>query len=416
MIGLAFLASVAPLILAGFDQGPPETNHTRAGYDQSSYHYPAIDKFARQWPHFDFSDYSAAMTPGYHLVLAAVDRFISGDLRTLRFAGALFSVGLLATLAAALGRSGSLAVAGLLCLPLACSLYVYSSAAWLLPDNAGWWAVLMVLLIALRPRVNGWTYLLGGAAALALVLCRQSHLWVAAPLCAAAWIGGEREDSPSLQSVAGNWGRLTLMAAALVPAVAAVAWFASRWHGMTPPSQRPLVGGANAAGPAIALAVVGTLGLFFLPLFPPVVRRRQLPALAAAGMVIGLVIGALPVSTYSVDQGRFSGVWNAVIWAPTFCDRSPIIIGSSMLGGIVLALWLAALPRRERWIWATAVVAFGAACVATRDAYQRYDEPLVLIGAALSARHVAQRAPRWAWAGPAVLALILAGITVRALR
>ena len=36
-----------------------------------------------------------------------------------------------------------------LCLPLAASLYVISSAVWLLPDNAGWWGVLGLMLYRL---------------------------------------------------------------------------------------------------------------------------------------------------------------------------------------------------------------------------------------------------------------------------
>ena len=65
------------------------------------------------------------------------------------------------------------------CLPLVCSLYVLSSGAWLLPDNAGWWGVAGLLVLGFRQRVDGWSVAGSGLVLLALVLVRQIHLWVA---------------------------------------------------------------------------------------------------------------------------------------------------------------------------------------------------------------------------------------------
>src|SRR5205807_925172 len=81
-------------------------------------------------------------------------------------------------------------------LPFAASVYVVSSAVWLLPDNAGWWGVLALMLISWRPRVDWRTWLLGGLVLLALVFVRQVHAWAAGLLIITAWLG-PAGDAPS---------------------------------------------------------------------------------------------------------------------------------------------------------------------------------------------------------------------------
>src|SRR5215204_5263041 len=70
----------------------------RALFDQDVYHLRAIRTFAQQWPHPDFHDYASATTPGYHLLLALIDRYVSDSVVALRVAGATFTLGMLATL------------------------------------------------------------------------------------------------------------------------------------------------------------------------------------------------------------------------------------------------------------------------------------------------------------------------------
>jgi len=433
------LAAIAfPIILFNCNNG-------RGANDQNTYHLNAIRSFARQWPHFDFSDYSSATTPGYHLALAAVDRVLSDDVRMLRMAGTFFSFGLLATLAICVARYCGTIEAVLLCMPCVCSLYIISSCAWLLPDNAGWWGMLGVLLIALRPTVDRWSYLLGGFLLLLLVFVRQEDLWVAAPLCIAAWIGNEKTPSQETASVKDSFritsafsgpgcvspvraklrtracgtnriGRLAMMLLATLPAIAIIIAFARIWHGMMPPSQRVHVAGANPAAPAMALAVAGALGIFFLPLLCKQVSSARSRLAILAGALLGGIIGVLPVTTYNVPAGRYSGIWNAVPRLPVVCQRSLLIVAMSMIGGAVVALWLSALPPRPRWIWLAAILGFGAAQAAGHNAFQRYDEPMILLAAAVSVAPFARSAGRWALVGPILLSAILAGISAMTLR
>ncbi|MCH7793473.1 MAG: hypothetical protein IID31_14485, partial [Planctomycetes bacterium] len=148
-----FLVAASALILGGFERG-------RGAADQINYHEPVIRTFADQWPGFDFSDYLSATTPAYHVALATFARFVADSRPALQFAGALFTIGLLLTLTLAgscgqrIGQQRALSQplearrwnrAVLMTLPVTASLYVFSSGVWLLPDNAAWWGVLLIV-------------------------------------------------------------------------------------------------------------------------------------------------------------------------------------------------------------------------------------------------------------------------------
>src|SRR5687767_8086918 len=145
-------AAVAAIYSRAFD----DEDVNRAAYDQNHFHLEVITQFALQWPHVNVADYQSATTPGYHLALAPLSHVAS--IRTLRLVGLAFTLGLVLTFAAALARHVRPVTAFALGLPVVCSLYVFSSAAWLLPDNAGWWGLLAVLLVALRPNWDARTY------------------------------------------------------------------------------------------------------------------------------------------------------------------------------------------------------------------------------------------------------------------
>jgi hypothetical protein len=386
----------------------------RAAYDQDTYHLPAILNFQRQWPHLDFSNYPSATTPGYHVLLAAVGRSLADNTATLRLLGALFTAGLLATLAGAAAQRGGMTVAVTLCLPVVCSIYVFSSGAWLLPDNAGWWGVLGVLLIALRRRVDAWTFVGGGLVLLLVVLVRQNDLWTAAALCAAAWLGtgtpagGTASDAPK-----GRARRVLGMLVAILPAVLVLGWLFHLWHGTVPPQQQALVGGGNAAAPAAALAVAGILGVFYVGFLPAgsLSKPGGLRKWAIAGAVIGLLIGIIPHTTYDFGAGRSSGIWNLVPHVPSFFDRSPLMIALAGLGGATVAVWLAALPRRDRVICVVAAGAFLVVQAAAHNAFHRYYEPFILIIAAVTVVRFPPPRARWALLGPLLLAVLLGSLT-----
>ncbi len=416
--------------------------NSRAAQDQDNYHLMAVRTFAAELPRADLRDYRSATTPGYHLALAEVSRFMSDEPRVLRACGAAFTLGMLGLLVVLGVRRAGGVSAGALVLPLACSLYVFSAGAWILPDNAGWLGVLAVLAIAMF-RVPTAPLIFGaGVVLLLLVLCRQIHLWAAGVLWLWAFLGGPDENPEARTRVR----RLGMALVASVPAFAAVGAFWQLWHGPVPPLFQggvhdPVVGktspknsGGNPATPAFLLMLFGAYGVFFLGFLREGLRRvraGQTLAVAAVtvGMIAGLVVALVPETTFNADAGRYTGFWALVPRLPVVGGRSLFLAGGAAVGGAIVGLCLASLRRREALIVLAAVLGFMAAQSTAFAAWQRYMEPLVLIVLALvaiMASECAEDVPpergvfgalgRWRALGPVALGLMLAAITVASLR
>jgi hypothetical protein len=470
LLVLCFLLPVGVLIGAGNLAG-------RGAGDQVNYHEPVVRLWAAQFPRFTFGDYASATTPGYHVLLAAATRVLDaagsrarlealatrapvfeGDIhnaytrtevraggpapdsdasdRVLRALGALFSVGLLATLGVSVARTlavrraegaapepvapdvGFLSaptwlLALALCLPLAASVYVIQAGAWLLPDNLAWWGVLGVLLIALRPRLDALTFALGGLVVLALVLVRQNHLWSAGVLWAAAWLtpvlpprDGGAPGVPAapwrslghhaglLLSSPGKRARgLGLMLLATLPAFGAVAYFVHLWGGLIVPRyQWKYSGQISPATLAFFLTLVGIFGTFLVGWWWPALARawRERPATLLLAVVLGGGAALVGATTYAgpPDGGRYSGLWNIV---RTMDQRglviggrtSPLILVGSVWGAVVLTALLLAARAREAWLVLIACCGFVTAQTLSPVLWQRYHEPFVLLVLAL---------------------------------
>ena len=413
------------LIGAGFVKG-------RGAFDQLNYHEQVVRTFAQQLPTPDFHDYLSATTPGYHTVLAVVARVISDERRILQWFGSLFTVALVALLA--LGVRGPpdparrAAHPAVLVLPLAVSMPVFYSATWMLPDNAGWLGVLAVWLLALRPRFDTLTIVGGALALTALILVRQIHLWPLAMLLTAAWIGSSRDrDDPFdfaadmralFADIPASLARVTLIAVAAVPAIAAFITFWLLWDKtLTPPVFDDRHVGGNLAAPAFVLAVFGPFSLCFLPFVLDGLRLLWVRHtwLLVVAIAAGLLIALLPETTRNYFEGRYSGLWEIVRHLPAPRGRSVLIVPLALLGSVMLAAWFVTLPRRDRWIMLAALVAFTAAQCASFKLWQRYTEPMVLLWLALAAARVAPArsgaGEGWRILGPATLALAMATIT-----
>lgn len=363
------------------------SGNSRALADEQTYYLPTITQFAHHFPVVDLSDYPSAMTPAYHLSLAAVMRWVSDSIPFLRLIGSLYGAFMAAILARIMARRLDPFWAVLASLPLVLSLYVISSGAWLLPDNAGWLGMLLMLLLALRSRVDGKTYFFGGLTLLVLVSTRQIHLWTAGPLVLAAWLGRNDTCLPhgSDDTLPARAGRLGMILLSVLPAVVVLLGFCLLWHGLTPPSFQGMYNGRNPAVPATILALAGGYGLFFSGFL---VDARQVIGQRwrwiLTGAVIGLLAAILPATSYNYDAGRSSGIWNVVARLPVIADRSVLILGLSILGGMIGAAWLAILPRRDAIILAFTAVCFAGAMTSNPFAWQRYIEPFVLIWLALA--------------------------------
>jgi hypothetical protein len=429
LVGL-YLAATLPLILTAFDRG-------RGVHDQINYHLPAILRFAEQLPLPDLSNYDSATTPGYHLALATIARLITDDVRALQCVSLLFTLALLTLLARETARRSAWLDPLTLTLPAACSLYVFSSGAWLLPDNAGWLGVLAILALALNRPASTRALLAAGVLLLILVFVRQIHLWAAAVIWAAALLppSSSALDTPAASTPRARppsaatrlqlielARRLAPALLATLPAFALLAALFALWGGLTPPMFQKKLHGGNPAAPAFILSLAGCYGCFFIPLMLDSLRELWR---SRRGSVLGialaaLILAALPESTYSTAHGRYSGLWNIVRMLDdagfSISNRSPVLLMLSPIGAIVLLTLLMAQTLRDRLIFAAAIAGFIAAQTASRDLWQRYSEPFLLMVIPLMAAslpapaHEVRR--RLARAGVWALSAALTAVTV----
>jgi hypothetical protein len=410
--GLALAIPAAWVALAGTDAG-------RAASDAALYHERVIRLFMEQFPAIDVRNTLTTTTPGYHAAMAAVGVLVSPDPAVLRIAGVAIGAALVAAVAAwCAARRGALQ-GTLLALPLACSLYVFGSTAWLLPDNAAWLLVGAVLAAALGEPWGARRATLGGLALLALVLVRQVHLWAAAPLAMACLLSTGNEARTRLAR------RVSAAVAVVLPACIAIAGFTWLWGGLVPPRFRADVTGINPATPAFVLLQFAIAGTAFLPWLWPAIsdgwRARRASLVAAA--IAGLALAAIPATSTDTAAGRFTGWWNVMAAVPALAGRTSLpMLVLAPAGAVLLAAAVGTLPPRRRAILWAAIAGFVAAVTATHYSRQRYHEPFVLmLLAMLSALQPAEGgdAPRTRpsmVATVGILCAVLAAITWRGLQ
>lgn len=452
-ISAALLLAVAiPLLFLKLGPG-------RGWFDAERYHIPAIRTFAAQLPTPDLSNYLSATTPGYHLVIAAVVRTLGLSSATILGTSLLFSIALFALFGAALARAGAQRRQTLLfTAPAVASVYLIAPAVTPLPDNAGWLAVAAALWLASSTKWTPTKYLWIALTLATVVFFRQSHLWVAAVIAAAAWIDAPKhpvaavpkDDYPGLglrRLLAKPASRLKptlLVAAATIPAIFILAAFIKAWNGLVPPMfQQALIDEQfshadtqriNLSTPTFILVQIGIISVFFAGYVWPRIKRFDrvlINRVIAAALLVGVVSLFIP-TTFSVPQGRYGGWWALARLTPTFAHISPAVVLCAMLGAAATTALALALPYRARWLAISALAAFTAAQTTNANAWQRYHEPLLLMGFAVIAIHAfcattanmrsqtgAGNIKRdltstintvmnaWRWLGPATLAALL---------
>jgi len=372
---LAALLLTWPFILVGFDAG-------RGAFDDLRYHWPTVERFAQELPSPDLSDYPSATTPGYHLDLA-IGRALGAQRTLVRLYASLWTALLLGILGARVhARLGGAGLAVLA--PLGASMYVLYPGVWLLPDNAGWVVVLVVLILALDHPMSLRALFVSGIALTLLVAVRQIHIWAAAATWCGAWIGS-RETTPSPRELFSSFGArakwiaLALLAAA--PAALVLVWFVRLWGGLVPPMFQDRHQGPNPVTPGFVLTQVSILSVFFAPILVPRLARTarsHAPWLIGA-LALGLVLGLAPESSYSTDAGRYSGWWNLVRELPSPMGRSVVLALGAPIGAVCVVVWALMLDRRDAWILGVSLLAFTLAQSANHASWQRYHEPMLLI-------------------------------------
>lgn len=402
---VAFAALTLPGILLTGDlrrQGDsgPQYLVNEAG-DQEKFHLPVIRKFVEQWPDVDLVNYHSATSPGYHLFMAGIVKVFGDHVVLLQLVNAGISLLLLLNVARGAARLISPTFAAFAAAPLLCSSYFLGSSIWLTTDNAALLFVTLALGSAALAPANPIRSLRQGVFAGLAVATRQLHVWLAAPiLISAAHRSGYFErwvpKVPVAEHPPRPGGMPALVAGVIGAAIpfAVLGYFVWIWGGLIPPAYRDLHGGgdvesvagsANFALPALALSLLGALGVFYLP-----VARKQLRALRPTDplvigcVVIGLVAALAPATSFDPAAGRRYGwMWEIIRRLPAPMDRSVAPMVLAPLGTLmVLLLWRtakAAGRARQASILVFGLVCWMTAQTANAQAWQRYCEPLILI-------------------------------------
>jgi len=397
------------IILSGNESG-------RGASDDLKFHWVAIQQFADELPSPDLSDYASATTPGYHLLLAPIAKLGVGH-TGIQLIASIWTLGLLGVLAWVLAHRFGKAAA-ILILPMLVSMYVLFPGVWLLPDNAGWLGVLLIVLLSLRQHPTWKTHTIAGVLLIVLIWMRQIHIWAGGIIWLSAWLGSV-DQTPSIRrlfsSPIDRTGRTLIAIGCTIPAFTMLVWFMMLWGGLVPPTFQGMHQGPNLATPGFILTQLAILSLFFTPMLWP--RLKETWAYHGkwiiAAALVGLILGVVPENSYSYEAGRYGGWWQLVAKLPTIADRSPIIMLGSMAGAVVFVVWLHLADLRDRWMWVGIMVAFTLAQSANHASWQRYHEPMLLIMILLiiARSSLIAQYTRQVLAGCVVLSLVLGLLT-----
>lgn len=372
---VAWIVLVLPVVLSGLVGTP-------SAWDQDYFHRPVIYILSAGLPFPSFVDYGSATTPGYHLLLAVLDRIGADDL-TLRLVSSLFALGASVVLARVVTRLSTPEFGAMSGLMLLLSPCVLGAAIHLSTDALA----LLLLTLALaagidiaRDGIAGNSVVRGVVWSCAVSMVRQVLLWSAGVpfLAILARVCAKSEPRP--------WRALVITGLMNVPAILLVGGFVLLWKGLVPPGFRIIhSSGLNPAAPIYALALVGCWGAVVAAAHP-----RFFAALCSRAAVIGaLVGGACALLVQSSYDGPHEGIrWGGTLWTiarytPVFMDRSIVIVTLSFCGGAVIGAILKLAqghPRRaECWTMLLALALGAGAQSFNSKCFERYLLPIVLI-------------------------------------
>ncbi len=347
------------------------------------YHFPTIEQFADELPSPHYDDYPAATAPGYHTLLA-IPRSLGFGYTTIRMMGSLWTIAIMGALIGVCVRRfgyGALIVA----MPVLITNYILFPGIWLLPDNAGWFGVVLITLLCLNDRVSNTRLVVMGACLLGLVWMRQVHIWAAAPIWLSAWIGsGAQVPAKPVEffsSLGSRTNRGLIALICTLPAFGLLGWFVWMWGGLVPPTFQDEHAGINLATPGFVLLQISVLSVFFSPILLARLRGiwqgHRTVFLFVVGL--GLLLGLGPVSSFSVDDGRYGGWWNLVRHTPEAMGRSPIFLIGSVAGSVCVMLWGSLCSRRDAWVLGSILAVFVCSQTINERSWQRYHEPMLIV-------------------------------------
>ena len=400
-VALAFAVLVGPMVAleSRRDLGVPLRGLPSEVDDQDSYHWGVVLEMSERLPGVELVSYNSATTPGYHLSQAVIHR-LTGSRAACQAFNAL--IGLALALAVFWALSGAVRpwLAALLTAPCVLGPYVLGGSIWMTTDNfARAFVVVALGLVALRrftPARGVWA----GVACAAAVLVRQVHVWPAAAIGLAGL----------LRSPLARWAPAALRAPEQEPRSWRMFWagvagaaigfgalgaFVALWGGLLPRVEfiREMhSSGADPAAFPFALALVACLAPFFLA---PVVGgvRGALSSLASPLVWACGAAGLLSALSFRTDWiwkvRDYGWLWRLAKVFPEPGGRNLLLVALAPLGGMALAaFWRSARAHgsgHRALLLLLTMSGFVCAQAANTVTWQRYFEPMTLIGLAMLA-------------------------------
>lgn len=401
LLAIIFLVITIPLVFRSgldiFDES-----------DEQNTHYPTVLQFAQQFPLPDVTRYNAATGPLHHIFLSIFARLFNMPLEGLRLINLLVStVCLLVVYRVVAPQNPNYAL--LLAAAFGLSAYFIGAAVRISTDNAALlFAFLAIIALDQMPFASG-KYLLTAILAALAFLTRQIYAWLIAGGVLNAW--GTLTAPVRSRIICSLWYA--------IPAFFVLALLLA-WRGLTPPLYQDSYQTTGLIHPRVigyALAVLGQYGIFFLPWLWQFFRQNNgkwwhLIVVVAVSVVLLLIFPVAPADGSTVNNISEGGILWSVI------GRLPVLVNSSLLfwalvpmGMLCLyAIFLESHRRKNYWVLLFSLMWLAANMLSVR-VYQKYYEPYWLFFLAYSIRqHLS--VPRWYWAFPALLCLILTGIAL----
>ncbi len=356
-------------------------------FDERMWHYPAVRQIAENWPQLDImADSLSASPPFYHWLLAGVAHGTGANLTGLRVVNALVGFLMIAILYGWLRARFSALDSLLLLAPLAISNFVIKSAAWILTDNAGLAAIICFLLIAIKPSDGVSTRIFGAIFATISVLIRQINSWAVVVLIVRSFLIAEpdfRRSKPVFGIFLNSRVWMGLLAAAFP--LFSLAYLLLSWQGLVPPQWRSANVGFSTCPQAFLLSMFFLFGLMYLNCeqIRPSAMIREIPWLIT-GALFGLLVAIATPTSFDMTTGRWGGyLWNIASGLPELASRSLLFLLLAPLGGAAAMLLFRRIEseggRREAWMWLTCFAAWTLSLVISRQVFQRYFEPTLLV-------------------------------------
>jgi len=348
-------------------------------FDERRCYFPNVETMAAKFPKVNLlADSMTSSPPGYFHLLGGMTRVTGASTPLIRFNHVILSLAGILLCFALLERSaGRGAWSFLPFLPLFLGAYYLKQSCLISTDNVGLWlsaAVLTLLLFA--PKTMAYACLAGVLALLA-VYCRQTSIWLVAPLGAPLLLlllrVGTRGESWSYALCTAFFGFLCLCLLAL---------FYFTWGGLLPEKWREAHHGWSLTAPLYAVSLFGLLAPFFLPL-KDFYARPQLRLLLVVSGLLGLLLFVFAPSSFDSEHGRWGGVlWTLARLTPAIADRSLVFLPLAVLGcfGVALAttrLWNASQPRAA--LWFLALLSWVTSTIPNSHIFHRYFEGYVLL-------------------------------------